>query len=157
MVKLRWETIWKALALFLSPAPRPKLCVLLRNTNMYSRLVCRPMSIAKPSGWPKISLLIFAHLSTSAMNLQTVEQVSLWRLPKPDPSQEPLQEHAVGGPRGAPLEQLGKPQGEFGGLQTAAAAMLWSPTGAGLSQGEGLVTLADGVLKRWTLGDGRCE
>lgn len=63
----------------------------------------------------------------------------------------------MGGARGAPLEKLGEPQGQFGGLQTAAAAILWSPMGAGLSQGEGIVTLADGVLKKWSLGEGRCD
>ncbi|CAM9691124.1 unnamed protein product, partial [Sphacelaria rigidula] len=84
-------------------------------------------------------------------------KVNLWKLPKPDPSREPLQEHAVGGARGAPLEKLGEPQGQFGGLQTAATAILWSPMGGGLSQGEGIVTLADGLLKKWSLGEGRFE
>eukprot|EP00904_Undaria_pinnatifida_P001409 jgi/Undpi1/11269/HiC_scaffold_30.g13567.m1 len=84
-------------------------------------------------------------------------KVSLWRLPAPDPSGEPLHELAMGRERGYPLVPLGEPQAESSGLKTAATAMLWSPSGAGSSQGEGFVTLADGQLKRWSLGDGRFE
>lgn len=82
-------------------------------------------------------------------------QVSLWKLPTPDPNRDPLHEHVMGGDRAYPPTPLGEPQAESGGMQTAATAMLWSPAGPGLSQGEGLVTLADGVLKRWNVDDGR--
>lgn len=84
-----------------------------------------------------------------------IRQVSLWRLPAPDPSGEPLHELAMGRERGYPLASLGEPQTESSGFKTAATAMLWSPAGAGSSQGEAFVTLADGQLKRWSLGDGR--
>lgn len=82
------------------------------------------------------------------------EQVGLWKLPTPDPNREPVQEHAVGGENGTPLAPLGEPQTQFGGLETAASAMLWSPPGASMSEGEGIVTLADGKMKQWRIGDG---
>lgn len=85
-------------------------------------------------------------------------QVSLWRLPTPDPNDEPLHEHAMGGERGHPLAPLGEPLAEIGGLKAAASAMLWNPSGGTASaqgEGGGFVTLADGQLKRWNVGDGR--
>eukprot|EP00752_Nemacystus_decipiens_P016171 g14464.t1 len=87
-------------------------------------------------------------------------KVSLWRLPTPDPNDEPLHEHVMGGERGFPLTPLGEPLAEFGGLKSAAAAMLWSPPGAATSSqggGGGFVSLADGQLRRWSMGDGRFE
>lgn len=66
----------------------------------------------------------------------------------------------MGGERGHPLEPIGEPLAEFGGLKAAATAMLWSPPGGGSTSSRGgageFVTLADGLLKRWNLGDGRC-
>lgn len=82
-------------------------------------------------------------------------QVSLWRLPKLDPNQDPLPEPSLSGTRPSPVEKLDKPLGEIRGLQAAATAMLWNPSGAGSLGGEEFVTLADGHLKRWALGDGR--
>lgn len=64
----------------------------------------------------------------------------------------------MGGESGYPLGALGDPLAEFGGLKAAATAMLWSPPeGATSSQAGagGFVTLADGLLKRWNIGDGR--
>ncbi|CAN0135650.1 unnamed protein product [Ectocarpus sp. 12 AP-2014] len=88
-------------------------------------------------------------------------KVSLWRLPTPDPNDDPLHEHVMGGERGHPLEPIGEPLAELGGLKAAATAMLWSPPGGGSTSSRGgageFVTLADGLLKRWNLGDGRFE
>lgn len=78
----------------------------------------------------------------------------MWSLPALDPNQEPLHEHVMGGETGYPLAPLGEPRAEFDGLKTAATAMLWSPS-AGSSQLEDFVTLADGKLTRWNIGDGR--
>ena len=85
----------------------------------------------------------------------TTRQVSLWRLPAADPNGEPLHELAMGRERGYPLASLGEPQAESAGLRTAATAMLWSPAGAGSAEGKGFVSLSDGQLKRWSLGDAR--
>ena len=85
-------------------------------------------------------------------------KVSLWRLPTPDPNDEPLHEHVMGGERGFPLAPLGEPLAEFGGLKSAATAMLWSPPGGATSaqgRGGGFVSLADGQLRQWNVGDGR--
>ncbi|CAM9344998.1 unnamed protein product, partial [Hapterophycus canaliculatus] len=87
-------------------------------------------------------------------------KVSLWRLPAPDPNEEPLHEHAMGGERGHPLAALGEPLAEIRGLKAAASAMLWSPSGGTTStqgEGGGFVTLSDGQLKRWDVGDGRFQ
>ena len=64
--------------------------------------------------------------------------MSLWKLPAPDPNDEPLHEHAMGGERGFPLAPLGEPLAEFGGLKAAATAMLWSPPGAATSSQVGV-------------------
>ena len=77
-------------------------------------------------------------------------QLSLWRLPAPDPNRDPIHEHAMAGERSYGLISLGRPEAEFNGFETATAAILWGPT-----EEEGVVTLADGILKRWRLGDGR--
>lgn len=66
----------------------------------------------------------------------------------------------MGGERGHPLEPIGEPLAELGGFKAAATAMLWSPPGAGSTSSRGgageFVTLADGLLKRWNFGNGRC-
>lgn len=87
--------------------------------------------------------------------LTKTRKVSLWRLPTPDPNDEPLHEHVMGGERGFPLAPLGEPLAEFGGLKAAATAMLWSPPGGAASSQGGFVTLADGQMRRWSVGDGR--
>ncbi|CAM9671587.1 unnamed protein product [Ascophyllum nodosum] len=79
-------------------------------------------------------------------------KLSLWRLPAPDPNRDPIHEHAMAGERSYGLISLGRPEAEFNGFETATAAILWGPT-----EEEGVVTLADGILKRWRLGDGRFE